>query len=115
MILRKIKFETLRYSVIFTATLYLSISLEINTNILIFVLDIDESGRALDQLGDGNILRQLDTLGGGNILRQLDNLGDGNILRQLDTLGGGNILRQLDQLGNGNILRETRMPVLPYG
>jgi hypothetical protein len=77
--------------------------------------DIDESGRALDQLGDGNILRQLDTLGGGNILRQLDNLGDGNILRQLDTLGGGNILRQLDQLGNGNILRESRMPVFPYG
>merc|ERR1719223_847909 len=53
--------------------------------------DIDESGRALDQLGDGNILRQL------------------------DTLGGGNILRQLDQLGNGNILRESRMPVFPYG
>jgi len=88
---------------------------------------VGQSGRALDSIGSGNILRglqpvqdddeyvlpsmnaygrRLDSLGQGNILRQLDSLGQGNILRQLDSLGGGNILRQLDSLGGGNILRQ---------
>lgn len=57
------------------------------------------SRRALDSLGDGNILRSLDSIGGGNFLRSLDSLGGGNILRDLDSIEEANLLRSLNALG----------------
>merc|ERR1711953_1475526 len=63
------------------------------------------SKRAIDSLGNGNLLRSIDSLGKGNLLRSMDNLdGNGNLLRSMDTLRNGNVLRQLDTLGRGNII-----------
>merc|ERR1711953_1344576 len=62
------------------------------------------SKRAIDSLGNGNLLRSMDTLGNGNLLRSLDTLGNGYLLRSMDTLRNGNVLRQLDTLGRGNII-----------
>ena len=63
------------------------------------------SKRAMDSLGNGNLLRSMDTLGNGNLLRSMDTLGNGNLLRSMDTLGNGNLLRSMDTLRNANLLR----------
>merc|ERR1712062_306947 len=65
------------------------------------------SKRAIDSLGNGNLLRSMDNLdGNGNLLRSMNTLGNGNLLRSLDTLGNGYLLRSMDTLRNGNVLRQ---------
>ena len=75
----------------------------------LFLIAVEGKGlgtRALDSLGQGNILRSVASDKWGRVFkkRSLDTLGQSNVLRftnehkrSLDSLGMGNILRSLDK------------------